>query len=570
MRTVQAGLRAFVITMVFGLGACRDDPVEPRTAIRPQSRSFNTDVASGGARSELVRWDALSDIALWGEIQRSGGFAEVGLRAPGHARGMSGGRVLVSKAERFSALQAIETTPGVTLRLADTLLPIARVAIRSLESLSRLRRHPNVSYLEPGSFVDRERQALWMSPQSGCSVGVYSGPGGSTTIFPGDILPWTYSYMNIPAAWGRAPGGVGVTVGIVDTGLDSYQPELNALFATGMSTGRTFEKDGTDSPYGPVAWHDVCGHGTRMSSVIGGPRNGQSILGVAWAANLFMVRVDNDVLLTEVSATRLGIRMAAQRAKIVAMAFGTVANYQSIADEINYWYQQDRLFVAAAGTSTCWDPLRGLVTFPGSEPTVTTATALDQSGGIACNAHYGPAVDFAAYADQPVTGLARLGMAPAGFSGSSNAVGIIAGLFALDLSLRPSATRDQLLSNMAYAASPNGGRSNSIGWGAPNGLCVVGAMCALWMTGTDLIQTYGTKTYSWTARQAAAPPQNVTYRWSTGETSSTISRQVTVTPGMQEYTMTLSVTATDHTDGSVRSVTKNVLVRDPHNCPTCW
>ena len=59
---------------------------------------------------------------------------------------------------------------------------------------------------------------------------------------------------------------------------------LNANFATGMSSGRTIVKDATSYAVQPVIWHDTCGHGTRLASVIAGPRNGQSILGVAWGA----------------------------------------------------------------------------------------------------------------------------------------------------------------------------------------------------------------------------------------------------------------------------------------------
>lgn len=560
-----------LVALAVTLTACQDDPVRPSVAAdRPATATSAPNEGATNPARRLTRWAEVSDADLWTQVQRAGSYAEIGLKLPHQRHGMAGGTVLVSAAQRAMGKRAVAAVGGVTVQSADTLLPLARVKLASLAALSALRRHPNVSFVEPGSFVDAERESLWMSPQSGCSVGPYAGPSGSTIISPGDVLPWTYSYMNIPAAWARVPGGFGVTVGIVDTGLDSYQPELNAGFATGMSAGRTFTKDATDYAAWPVIWQDDCGHGTRLASVIAGPRNGQSILGVAWGANLFTVRVDNDVLLTNVGATREGIRAAAQQAKIVAMAFGTPASYQSISDEIAYWYSLDRLFVAAAGTSTCWDPLRGVVTFPGSEPTVTTVTAFDKTGAIACNAHYGPSVDFAAFADQPVTGMSSLGSSLAGFAGSSNAVGIISGLAALSLSMHPAYTRDQIIGDLAYAASPNGARSSTSGWGSPDALCVVNGLCSAWINGTDLIQTYGTRTYSWTAGQAAVPPGSVSYQWSTGEVTRTISRRVTVSAGMEEYTLALRVTVRDNTDGSTRIVTKNVLVRDPYNCPTCW
>jgi hypothetical protein len=568
--TPRRSLRAFV-TLTISLVACRDDPLRPPLARNAPSAATSSEVAGPDAPSPgLIRWNELSDPDLWAQIQRAGDFAEVGLKLPGHKHGMSNGRVLLSRTERHSARSAVAAVAGVSVETADTLLPIARVKLKSLAALAELRKLPNVSFVEPGAFVDIARESHWLSMESGCSIAGYGGPGGSTTIFPGDVLPWNYSLMNIPAAWTRAPGGFGVTVGIVDTGLDYGQWELNGEFSSGMSTGRTFTKAATSYAKWPVVWQDDCGHGTRMASVIAGPRNGQSILGVAWGANLYSVRVDDDVFLSNVAATRLGIRAAAAQAKIIATAFGTIAFYQSISDELSYWYAQDKLFIAAAGTSFCFGPQRSSVMFPGSEPTVTTVTGLDPSGAISCESHYGPAVDFAAYTNQPATGLSLLGSTLAGFGGSSDAVGVISGIAALALSLHPTYSRDQILTDLAYAASPTGLRGNQSGWGPPNALCVVGGVCTAWIKGPDLIQSIGTKTYSWTAGQAAAPPGNISYQWSTGEVTPTISRKLTVSQGMQEYTLTLSVTVTDNTDGSTRTITKYVLLRDPYNCPTCW
>ncbi|MFN8571239.1 MAG: S8/S53 family peptidase [Gemmatimonadaceae bacterium] len=566
-RKILGHLRLLMGASSLVLIACTDEPVAPARTNAPPAASI---VSSNSQRDGLVHWNDVSDGALWKELAKSGRYAQVGLKRRDQRHGMANGRVLLSRDEWAQARAAVGQVGDVSLASADTLLPHLRVRVGSVEALHALRTHPNVSFVEPGSFVDRSRETLWMTLESGCSVGGYAGPTGNTIISPGDVVPWNYNRMNIPAAWARAPGGSGVTVGIVDTGLDFYQPELNQDFATGMSTGRTFTKDAASYAKGPYIWQDDCGHGTRMASVIGSPRNGKAILGVAWAANLYTVRVDDDVYLSNVSATRDGIRWAAQHAKIVAMAFGTIGFYQTISDELSYWYANDKLLLAAAGTSACWDPLRNVVTFPGTEPTVTTVTALDQTGAIACNAHYGLAVDFAAYADQPVSGLGRLGNQLAGFAGSSDAVGVLAGLAALALSIHPTYTRDQLLTSLSYAASPTGYRSPFTGWGSPNALCVVDAVCATGISGTDLVQTYGTRTYSWTAWQAAAPPGNISYKWSTGEVTPTISRPLTVTPGMQEYTLTLSVTVRDNSDGSSRTISKNVLVRDPYNCPTCW
>ena len=553
------------------VAACNGDSTRP---LAPSSNNTPTALQSTGAvsnaRDRLIHWETLSDDSLWAAIARSDSIADVGLKFPTQRYGMDArGRVLLSVKERGVAAQAVREVADVQLLSEDALLPIARVRVRSVEALRSLRTHSYVSYVEPGAFVSDGARGIWSSGSSGCSVGAYAGPAGSTTIAPGDVVPWNYNYMGIPLAWNRVGGGPGVTIGIVDTGVDYWQPELNALFAAGMSTGRSFTKDATSASSGPAPWHDDCGHGTRMASVIGAPRNGQSIVGVAWQANLYSVRVDNDVLLTNVSATRLGIRSAATNAKIIAMAFGTVAYYSSIADEILYWYGYDKLFFAAAGTSFCRNPLQGVVTFPGNLSTVTTVTGLDPNGLIACNSHFGPEVDFAAYVDQPATGLASLGSQLAGFGGSSDATGVLAGIAALSLSGRPSATRADILGDLQVAAAPTGYRSPTIGWGAPNAVCAVRAMCTAYVNGPSLIQTIGTRSYTWTFGQSNSPGP-FRYQWSTGETTPSMSRSISVWKGMTEYDITLSVTVTDLSSGATTSpITKVVTVRDPQGCPTC-
>jgi hypothetical protein len=553
---------AVAIVLSAGTSGCRTDQiVTPRAQVqRELPQRMNN--------AHLIHWDALSDDSLWVYISASRGQADVGLRSPGK-RGMDRGRVLLGAAERAAVLQSLEGQQGVQVLRADTLLPIAKVLLSDKRALRALRESPVVEYVEPAAFVDpHSRRTLgWASIDWGCSVGPYAGPLVNTYVWPGDVLPWNYRVMNIDSAWINSTGR-GVTIGIVDTGVDENVGELNWYFDDFMSAGRTFTKMATKPAYNASnAWHDNCGHGTRMASVIGAPRNGYGIVGVAWGANLHAVRVDDDVILTEVEATRLGIRDAASRARIVAMAFGTYAYYSSIAQEISYWYyNSDRLLLAAAGTTSCLDPFH-YVTFPGTLETVTTVTGFQYGGGLACNVSRGWQVDFAAYTNQPAQGLVGMGTILSGIEGSSGATAVIAGMAALYLALHPSASRWQLLTALTYAASPTGFRSPLWGFGAPDGLCLVGEMCTAWIEGPNLIQESGT--YTWTIRQAASPgPFN--YRWSSGETTQTITRDVTVYPGMLEYAFQLNMSITDNRNGRTRSDNKTVIVRYPYSCPTCY
>jgi subtilisin family serine protease len=490
-------------------------------------------------------------------------LVDVGLRMPGAQYGLSQGRVLVSRQHRDGFSAAIRTDPALTVISVDTLLPIVRIKLGDASALKRLRALPFVSYVEPGRMVDRSSKP-WQDIESGCSVGAYAGPGGSPLLPSGDVLPWNLHAMSVDLAWAKSKG-LGVTVGLVDTGVDIDQNELKMPgFATGLP-GRSIVRTQTDDSNS--GGDDICGHGTRMAGVIAAPMNGMLTVGVAWGASLYSVRVDDDVILTNVEATRLGIRQASDHARIIAIALGTVAHYSSIADELSWnYYNRDRLFIVAAGTSACADGFTA-VTFPGTLSTVTTVTALDPNGGIACNAHWGTAVDFAAYASQPTTGWA-FWQGPAGIAGSSNAVGVISGIAALVWSRYPALTRSQLLTALISSAAPSGLRRSDIGWGAPNALCAVGALCLAWIDGPVLVESTGVYTFTAQQLRTAGP---VTYQWSTGETTASIQRQIDVTYATQEHLQTLTVTITDQSDGTSRTVQKYITVRQPiPECPTCF
>lgn len=547
-------------------GCSLDEPVKP---LLPGDGAAPA-IAQGESQGRRIRrFSDLDDDSLWARITEAGGLVNVGLRQAGRSTGMSRGRIVVSATERLEGRRKIAGIRGIEFVKADTLLPIIQLRLTDRRALTRLRRLPRVEYVEPGAFVSDGtlKGVEWHDVESGCSIGVYSGPSGNSQVTPGDLVPWNYRRMWIDSAWAYTSGR-GVTVGLVDTGIDQGVPELNGLFATGYSQGRTFVKDATKLNYGATnPWHDTCGHGTRMASVVAGPRNGTGMLGVAWGADLYGVRVDDDVLLSEVDATRMGIRRAASVARVVTLAFGTPFFYSSISQELDYWYfNTEAIIFAAAGTSPCWQPLKN-VTFPGLLNTVITVTGFDESGTMACNAHRGPEVDFAAYTEQPAQGLAILGNQLAGLSGSSGATAVLAGVTALYLSLNPSASRGQVLSALTQAASPNGGRSWVWGFGVPNVMCLMREMCTAWIEGPNLIQRSGR--YTWTLRQVSSPGP-FSYQWSTGETTQSISRYITVTPGMTEQMLNFSVTVRDLRNGRTRYDSRIVMIRDPYGCPTCF
>ncbi|MBL0427841.1 S8 family peptidase [Ramlibacter alkalitolerans] len=130
--------------------------------------------------------------------------------------------------------------------------------------------------------------------------------------------PWL-NQINVPSPEAlRALGakdGTGVTIGMVDSGVD----ETNASLSNGKVTGRfnTFDKTAT-AP-------DTEGHGTWTSGIAAGTTaNGSQVRGVAEGANIIMGKVFID---TEEQQPRInaGVDFVVdQGAKIINMSLGTV------------------------------------------------------------------------------------------------------------------------------------------------------------------------------------------------------------------------------------------------------
>jgi lantibiotic leader peptide-processing serine protease len=101
------------------------------------------------------------------------------------------------------------------------------------------------------------------------------------------------------------PGDLGVTVGIIDTGVDGTHPDIAPHFSRALS--RNFVTDIPTDPSGVAldgpCEHPSCvdpvdedddGHGTHVASTIGAARNGIGIAGVAPNVTLVNIRAGQD------------------------------------------------------------------------------------------------------------------------------------------------------------------------------------------------------------------------------------------------------------------------------------
>jgi subtilisin family serine protease len=401
----------------------------------------------------------LSDAELWRHVQDGGGRAVVGLKAPGQVRGVWRGEILVSRAQKAQARNAVLAQPGVRLLLADDLLPLLEVEIASQQALSTVRRLGVVDYVEPVMVADDLHAFAGVG---GCGWGTtWSGDRQYTAT--GDVYTQKLTAMNVPAAW-QLSNGAGVTIGLTDTGLASTQGQFMSTFTSGWSFGRTlrlFRVSSQSSVY------DECGHGTRMAGIMSAPWDGGNVGGIAYRSNLISVRQASGVAAVSSSDARVSVRGAAQNgSQIIVMAWESLNWWWQVSDEIKYWhYNYPILFMGAAGTSGCGDGiLDSNVVFPADMSEVVAVTGVTYpGGGIPCGIHYGSEVELTAYLDVPSTG--RYTGDVVGMGGSSNATAIAGSVAALVWSRNPGLTRNQLRARLQQSGSYYPNRHSKEGFG---------------------------------------------------------------------------------------------------------
>ena len=126
---------------------------------------------------------------------------------------------------------------------------------------------------------------------------------------------WALAQIRAPEAWARSTG-TGITIGIVDTGVDSTHPDLAAnVVATADCIGR---------PCASGGGQDTHGHGTIVSGIAAAAaNNGHGGAGVAPDARLVVAKVLNGKGEGRVGDINNGIRWVVdQGAKVVNLSLG--------------------------------------------------------------------------------------------------------------------------------------------------------------------------------------------------------------------------------------------------------
>jgi serine protease len=248
----------------------------------------------------------------------------------------------------------------------------------------------------PGHFLDREVQAA--TAYTPDDPGRAGEPAGWTQ------LQWNFvgpHGVNARQAWGNliaagAPGGAGVTVAVLDTGV-AY-PRSGASRRGSPDLSRSRFVPGYDFVDDDAVPYDQNGHGTHVASTIAEQTdNGRGLTGLAYGVKIMPVRVLDRFGAGEASTIAKGIRFAVDHgAKVINMSLnfdGSVnaGQIRGLLDALGYANRQGTLVVAGAGNAG-----NRAVAYPAFGLHVLAVGATTDDGCLANYSNHGAGLDLVA------------------------------------------------------------------------------------------------------------------------------------------------------------------------------
>lgn len=246
--------------------------------------------------------------------------------------------------------------------------------------LAALRTNPEVAYVEedvvvraidPFAYGARTYGASALAPVTG-GVEYESA--------------WSVSLIGSQKIHARGVTGVGVKIGVLDTGVDYNHPDLAKNYVGGdnfVSLDPSYH-DPFDDSYNS--------HGTHVAGTIAAELNGVGVVGVAPGASIYAIKAIDGAGFGSVSSVVAGIDWAvANQMDIVNMSIGFSTFSQALYDACAAAEEAGLLLVAAAGNN-----YGGPVLYPAAFPSVIAVGATTIFGEISPMSAVGPEIELTA------------------------------------------------------------------------------------------------------------------------------------------------------------------------------
>ncbi|GGQ49714.1 S8 family serine peptidase [Couchioplanes azureus] len=230
---------------------------------------------------------------------------------------------------------------------------------------------------------------------------------------------WDFAKLRIATAWQRSTGA-GVTVAVVDSGVEAGHPDLGGRVLPGIDL--VADTSGTSA--------DPNGHGTHVAGTIAAVTgNGVGVSAIAPDARILPVRALDAQGNGAMSDVAAGIVYATDRgAQVINLSLGSTSQVASVSNAVAYARAHGVVVVAAAGNSrSAGSP----VSWPAADEGVIAVASTDSADQYSSFSNQGGYVDVAA----PGSGiLSTVPVAAGGYgrmSGTSMAAPHVAAVAAL-------------------------------------------------------------------------------------------------------------------------------------------
>lgn len=273
-----------------------------------------------------------------------------------------------------------------------------------------------------------------------------------------DSVPWGIDRIGATKIWSKSTGK-NVKVAVVDTGSSPHKYDLKITGGVNIISRNASSADDN-------------GHGTHVAGTIAAMKNRIGVIGAAYDASIYSVKVLNSMGSGSVSNVIQGLTWSmSNKMQVVNMSLGSTSNVSALAKTVALLKKQGVIIVAAAGNSGASSDGKSSVLYPAAYPEVIAVSALngayDVTRGIAKFSSVGPEVDLIAPGTYVISTYLNDSWAMA--SGTSMAAPHVTAACALKLAVSPKMTPDQMMEKLkATATSIPGLTSNQQGAGLVN------------------------------------------------------------------------------------------------------
>jgi subtilisin family serine protease len=268
-------------------------------------------------------------------------------------------------------------------------------------------------------------------------------------------------------AWLTTTGSDKVVVAVLDSGVDYRHDDLapnmwkrpaSVAPYQDAQLGTIDDEDGFNAIDNESDPMDENGHGTHCAGIIGAEGgNNIGITGVNWKVRIMPLKFMNaggfGTTKDAIEAINYVIdrKKAGVNVRIISASWGGTQRSRALEEVIRKAYENDILFVAAAGNSSVNNDRNPH--FPSSYPNVLSVAALDRNDQLASFSNYG--VKSVAIAAPGVDILSTwLGNEYEEKSGTSMATPVVAGVAALIVADNPRVSVDELKKRILASSDP--------------------------------------------------------------------------------------------------------------------